>query len=249
MQQARNVTLDLLKPSPAQLERGLRLHAESFVFDSYGFSPRAAIDGTTPGAVIEAGASQQEVEDLQEDMTMTHYVTDAVEQREYLDAWRVSGVTCGFQNAGQECQDPLRLLKRLARFTWVTDMLRSDVIRAIADTGGYIRICCISSFLRGTGDIRAFPDHLEYAVRTFGAEHIAKGTYDDTGRKSDAICPRDAGGMTHVSFRYRPLITCPDSQTNTTPICRDIRGQGRRRRRYQRRTSAVRFPRILWGSL
>ncbi|MGV2338763.1 MAG UNVERIFIED_CONTAM: hypothetical protein LVR18_33685 [Planctomycetaceae bacterium] len=71
MQQARNVALDLLKPSPAQLERGLRLHAESVVFDSYGFSPRAAIDGTSLGAVIEAGASQQEVEDLQEDMTMT----------------------------------------------------------------------------------------------------------------------------------------------------------------------------------
>jgi membrane dipeptidase len=66
------------------------------VFDSYGFSPRAAIDGTNLGAVIEAGASQQEVEDLQEDMTMTRYVTDAVEQREYLDAWRVSGVTCVF---------------------------------------------------------------------------------------------------------------------------------------------------------
>ena len=349
MQQARNVALDLLKPSPAQLERGLRLHAESVVFDSYGFSPRAAIDGTTLGAVIEAGASQQEVEDLQEDMTMTRYVTDAVEQREYLDAWRVSGVTCVFQNAGQECQDPLRLLKRLARFTWVTDMLRSDVgkavvpadietakrdgrrclyftgngipltqewntpedelanvrvffqlgirmmhltyqrrnmigdgcgepgnaglsefgvtairelnrqgiipdcahsgwrtsleaakasakpvvashstcaalhphirskpdevIRAIAETGGYIGICCISSFLRGTGDIRAFLDHLEYAVKTFGAEHVAIGTdvawSSSNSRVQSALLPK----RPRVRQPFRSLWPADDFQT------------------------------------
>ncbi|MFM7038548.1 MAG: dipeptidase [Planctomycetaceae bacterium] len=349
MQQARNIALDLLKPSPAQLERGLRLHAESIVFDSYGFSPRAAIDGTTLGSVIEAGGSQQEVEDLQEDMTMTRYVTDALEQREYLDAWRVSGVTCVFQNAGQECQDPLRLLKRLARFTWVTDMLRSDlskavvpadieaakrdgrrclyftgngipltqewstpedelanvriffqlgirmmhltyqrrnmigdgcgepgnaglsefgstairelnrqgvipdcahsgwrtsleaarasakpvvashstcaalhphirskpdeVIRAIADTGGYIGICCISSFLRGTGDIRAFLDHLEYAVKTFGAEHVAIGTdtawSSSNSRAQSALLPK----RPRARQPFRSLWPADDFQT------------------------------------
>lgn len=330
MQQARNTALDLLKPSPAQLERGLRLHAESIVFDSYGFSPRAAIDGAALAAVIEAGGSLQDVEELQEDMTMTRYVSDPVEQREYLDAWRASGVTCVFQNAGQECQDALRLLRRLARFTWVTDMLRSEVskavvpadieaakrsgrrclyftgngiplaqqwntpedelenvriffqlgirmmhltyqrrnmigdgcgepgnaglsdfgvtaikelnrqgiipdcahsgwrtsleaarasarpvvashttcaalhphirskpdevIRAIADSGGYIGICCISAFLRGTGDIRAFLDHLEYAVKTFGAEHVAIGTdvawSSSNSRTQAALLPR-----------------------------------------------------------
>lgn len=62
---------------------------------------------------------------------MPRYVTDPVEQREYFDAWRASGVTSVFQNAGQECQDPLRLRRRLARFTWSTDMLRSEISKAV----------------------------------------------------------------------------------------------------------------------
>lgn len=130
IQHARDVALAILKPSMSELERGLRLHSESIVFDSYGFSPRAAINGEVLGAEIEAGASDQEVEDLQEDMTMTRYVTDAAEQQEYRDAWRASGVTCIFQNAGQECQDPLRLIKRLARFSFATDLMREFVCKA-----------------------------------------------------------------------------------------------------------------------
>ena len=130
IQHARDVALSILKPNASELERGLRLHSESIVFDSYGFSPRAAINGEVLAAEIEAGASDQEVEDLQEDMTMTRYVTDAAEQQEYRDAWRASGVTCIFQNAGQECQDPLRLIKRLARFNFATDLMREFVCKA-----------------------------------------------------------------------------------------------------------------------
>ena len=130
IQHARDVALAILKPTASELERGLRLHSESIVFDSYGFSPRAAINGELLAAEIEAGASDQEVEDLQEDMTMTRYVTDAAEQQEYRDAWRASGVTCIFQNAGQECQDPLRLIKRLARFSFATDLMREFVCKA-----------------------------------------------------------------------------------------------------------------------
>ena len=40
-------------------------------------------------------------------------------------------MTCIFQNAGEEGQDPLRLIKRLARFTYVTDSLRSFVAKAV----------------------------------------------------------------------------------------------------------------------
>jgi membrane dipeptidase len=283
IQQAREAALAVLKPTAAELERGLRLHAESLVFDSYGFSPRAAIDGAAMAAVIED-----------------------------RDAWNASGVTCIFQNAGQECQDPLRLMKRLARFTFATDVMKDfvskaavpadiesakaagrhalymtgngvpltqewiskedelqyvkiffqlgirmmhltyqrrnmigdgcgetsnaglsdfgrtavaemnkvgvipdcahsgwqtsleaakvssrpvvashstcaaihphirskpdEVIRAIVDSGGYIGICCISKFLRGTGDISALLDHIQYVTKNFGVDHVAIGT-------------------------------------------------------------------------
>jgi membrane dipeptidase len=49
-----------------------------------------------------------------------------------------------------------------------------EVIRAIADTGGYVGVCCIPSFLGG--GITAFLDHIDYLVRKFGADHVAIGT-------------------------------------------------------------------------
>ena len=44
----------------------------------------------------------------------------------------MAGIRCDlcFQNAGQEGQDPMRLIKRLARFTYVTDMMRGFVAKA-----------------------------------------------------------------------------------------------------------------------
>ena len=51
-----------------------------------------------------------------------------------------------------------------------------NVIRAIADTGGYIGICCIPRFLGGTGDIVAMMKHIDYVVKTFGSDHVAIGT-------------------------------------------------------------------------
>jgi membrane dipeptidase len=127
---AREAALQILKPSAKQLGRGLSLHAESLVFDSYGFSPRAAVDGDALAKASEAGASTIELKDLREEMTMTRVATDPVEQQEFRDAWRASGVTCIFQNAGEEGQDPMTLIKRLARFTYVTDLMRGFVAKA-----------------------------------------------------------------------------------------------------------------------
>jgi len=312
IQRYRDVGLEVLQPSARDLEDGLRLHADSLVFDSYGFSPRAAVDGDALKKAALEGASNIEIADMREDMTMTRYATNEEEQKEYRDAWRASGVTCVFQNAGEEGQDPLRLIKRLARFTFATDMMRdfvpkavtpadieqakqegrhclyftgngvpltqqwvsvpdelrylrvfyelgirmmhltyqrrnmigdgcaekangglsdfgraavaemnrvgvipdcahsgwqtslesarvSDlpvvashsivgaiyphirskpdkVIKAIADSGGYIGICCIPRFLRGKGDISALLDHIDYVKNKFGADHVAIGT-------------------------------------------------------------------------
>lgn len=308
----REAALGILKPSEKQLQHGLELHRDAVVFDVYGFSPRSAVDGETLQKVIEAGASEIEVQDLTEDMSMTRCVGDPAEREEYMQAWQASGVTCIFQNAGEEGQDPLRLLKRLARFTYVTDMLRGEVskavtpedivdaksqnrrclyftgngvpivqnwvsvedelryvrvffqlgirmmhltyqrrntigdgsgetanaglsdfgravvaemnrqkiivdvahagwqtslegarasrkpmvashttcaainrhirskpdevIRAIADTGGLVGICCIPQFLGGKGDIAVFLDHIEHVVKRFGTDHVAIGT-------------------------------------------------------------------------
>ncbi len=309
---ARQQALDVLKPSAKDLQHGLELHKHSIVFDAYGFAPRAALDGNALREAVLAGASEIELQDLREEMSMTRCVTDEAERAEFMEAWKASGVTCIFQNAGEEGQEPLRLLKRLARFTYVTDMLGdfvtkavtpddvvaakregrqclyfsgngvpltqqwesvedelrfvriffqlgirmmhltyqrrnmigdgcaepanaglsdfgrsvikemnrvgviadvahsgwqtsleaaqesdkpmvashtacdalhhhirckpTEVIKAIVDTGGYVGICCIPSFLGGRGDIGSLLDHIDYVAQRFGPEHAAIGT-------------------------------------------------------------------------
>jgi membrane dipeptidase len=131
IQEARQVALDILKPSKKDLEHGLELHANSVVFDIYGFAPRAAVDGDAMRQAVEAGASAIELKDMREDMSMTRYVIDPAERTEFVQAWEAAGVTCIFQNAGEEGQDPMRLIKRLARFTYATDMMRDFMPKAV----------------------------------------------------------------------------------------------------------------------
>lgn len=354
IQQAREVALGILRPSSAELERGLRLHAESVVFDSYGFSPRAAVDGDALAAAVEAGASDIEIADLREDMTMTRTVTDPIEEQEYRAAWRASGVTCIFQNAGEEGQDPLRLIKRLARFTYATDLLRGfvskaavpedideakrqgrhclyltgngvpltqqwvsipdelrylrifyqlgirmmhltyqrrnmigdgcgetsnaglsdfgravvaemnrvgvipdcahsgwqtsleaaqasekpavashtvcaalddhpharskpdNVIRAIADSGGFIGICCIPRFLRGTGDIAMLLNHIDYVVKKFGVDHVAIGTDIAYSSQNSAAESKKVPRLPRPREEFRMLWPTDDFKTTRT---------------------------------
>jgi len=126
----RDVALSILNPSRRDLEHGLALHADAVVVDAYGFAPRAAVDGAALRAAVEAGASDLELQDLSEEMSMTRCVTDAQEREEFVSAWEASGVTCIVQNSGEEGQSIPRLLKRLARFTYVGDMLRGVLRRA-----------------------------------------------------------------------------------------------------------------------
>ena len=324
----RQAALDILRPSNKDLEHGLDLHRSSLVIDSYAFSPRAAIDNAILAKLMNSGANEQEIVDASEDMSMTRYVTDEAERDEYLNAWSASGVTCIVQNSGEEGNDPLRLLKRLSRFTYVTDHLREqvskaataeqilatkqsnkhclcmttngvplvqqwvsavdemrymrpfyelgvrmmhltynrrnpigdgcgeandaglsdfgrqvvahlnrtgiiadcahsglktsldaaktsskpmvashscvaalnqhiraktdEVIKAIADTGGVIGICCIGHFLGGSQDIAVFLNHVDYVVKRFGVDHVAIGTdiaYASRLKPNDAKLP------------------------------------------------------------
>jgi membrane dipeptidase len=312
IRESREAALAVLKPSQKDLEHGLELHAKSLVVESYGFSPRSAIDGDKMRAAIEAGANNRELEDLYTEMLLMRVADDASQLQEYLEAWDASGVTCVLQNAGEEGTAPIRLLKRLAHFTYLTDKLRDrisraavpddivaakkqgrhcvyltgngvplaeewnsvaeelayirtffqlgirmmhltynrrnvlgdgcaepgnagiselgraaiaemnrvgvivdvahsgwrtsleaakassqpvvashsgavavhthirskpdDVIRAIVDSGGYVGVYSVTSFLGRNGDLAAMLDHIEYLVKKFGADHVAIGT-------------------------------------------------------------------------
>ncbi len=355
IEHARQVALQILKPTKKQLEHGLELHGDLIVFDAYGFAPRAALDGDAFAAAVQAGASQVELQDLREEMSMTRCVTDPREQAEFKQAWEAAGVTCIFQNAGEEGQDPLRLLKRLARFTFVTDMMRDfvskavtpddivtakkqkrhclyfsgngvpltqhwvsvpdelrylriffqlgirmmhltyqrrnmigdgcaekanaglsdfgrtvvaemnrvgvivdvahagwqtsleaaqlserpmvashttctslyrhirskpdDVIRAIADTGGYVGICCFPRFLRGKGDINSLLDHIDYVVKKFGVDHVAIGTDTAYSSRNSAAENKKIPKLSRKRTEWRSLW--PADPYVTTPEARD----------------------------
>ena len=303
---------NILKPTQKQLEHGLELHRNSLVIESYGFMPRASLDGAKMASAINSGASALEIQEMNEEMIMTRFTNNSQERTEFENAWKAAGVTCIFQNAGEEGNEVKRLLKRLAHFTYATDQMSDfvsrairpedilraktenrhalyfsgngvplpqdwisvedelkyiniffqlgvrmmhltynrrnpigdgcaekangglsdfgravvremnrvgvivdiahsgwqtsleaaqvstkpmvashttvtslhkhirskpdNVIRAIADTGGYIGICCIPRFLGGTGDIAAMMKHIDYVVKNFGSDHVAIGT-------------------------------------------------------------------------
>ncbi len=127
----REIALNLLKPTQAQLEHAWELHFGSLVFESYGFAPRFATDSDGLNQAIKEGASADELSDLRETMSMNRGATHERERKEFLDAFHAAGVTCIFQNAGEEGNDPLRLIKRLAHFTRATDLMKPVLSKVV----------------------------------------------------------------------------------------------------------------------
>ena len=63
-----------------------------------------------------------------------------------------------------------------------------EEIKAIADTGGFVGICCIPTFLGEAGTIVSVLDHLDHLVKLVGVDHAAIGT--------DVACtPSDPEGV------------------------------------------------------
>lgn len=128
---ARQCALDILQPSKAELERGLELHRQSLVFDSYGFSPVSNFHLDVLKAISEDGAPAPVIGEMSAEHAQTRHVYDPLEFEAYRYAWEQSGVTCMFQNAGEEGQSITKMIRRLARFTYVTDFLREFVAKAV----------------------------------------------------------------------------------------------------------------------
>ena len=169
----REIALALLKPTQAQIERTWELHFSSVVFESYGFAPRFAVDGDAINQAVKDGVSRDEVEDLREAMTMNRGAVNERERHEFFDAFHAAGVTCIFQNAGEEGNDPLRLIKRLAHFTKATDLMKpalSKVVNA-ADVpalkkAGHVGLCFTGNGVPLTQQWESVRDELRF-VRIF----------------------------------------------------------------------------------
>ncbi len=173
IRKARNLALSILKPTAKQIERGLEVHRESVVFDAYGFAPRCAIDGERMKRLLDQNPSEVEIRDLREDMMMTQCVESERERKEFAQAWEAAGVDCIFQNAGEEGQAPMRLIKRLARFTYLTDMMKNFIIKAAtpdeiiaAKKAGKRSLYLTGNGVPLTQDWISVPDEMRY-IRIF----------------------------------------------------------------------------------
>ncbi len=130
IEKAKQFALDVLQPSAKDLEHGLELHRQAIVVETYGFGPC----GNDPEKIlkaIRAGAAGNPLQDIIEDAGLTSYVRNPTQWKDYQALWEASGVTCVFRNAGEEAQDPLRILRRFAHFLYVTDQCRDFVSKAL----------------------------------------------------------------------------------------------------------------------
>lgn len=120
-EKTRQVALKILKPSQKELEHGLELHRNSFVFDAYGFMPAGGGHDVNLDRLIEAHASRDEMRDAREEFAKDSSF-NSPEQVELLKAgWEFAGVDCIFQNSGVEGNDVERMLKRLSFYTHLID--------------------------------------------------------------------------------------------------------------------------------
>lgn len=166
---AREVGLALLKPSRRDLEYGLALHRECLVVESYGLGLHAPVRPEVLNQALAEGASAVELQDLREEMLMTGWVTEKRLREEYRAAWEASGVTCMFLNAGEESNDPLRLIKRLSRYVALTDALPDVLERAVTVDGiraaharGKRVLCLTGNGVPLTGNTFTVQDELRY---------------------------------------------------------------------------------------
>lgn len=126
----RQLAIDILRPSQRDLEHGLELHKNSFVFDAYGFMPKNS-DYPAMTDLIEAGASRDEINWRGEEFSMNASFDDPVILQRFKEAWEFAGVDVIFQNSGQEGNDIEVFLRRLGCYTYIVDKLPEIYDRAV----------------------------------------------------------------------------------------------------------------------
>lgn len=166
---AREIGLSLLKPSKRDLEYGLAIHKESIVMESYSLGLHAPIDYRIVNEAVAAGLSYLQFNDMTEEMIMTNWVATKELLEEYVQAWEASGVTCISLNAGEEGNNPLRLILRFARYIGLLDELPDllvkvtsveDVLRAHQE--GKYGICLAPNSIPLKGVQSTVSEELQY---------------------------------------------------------------------------------------
>ncbi len=128
----RQAALGRLKPSQKDLDHGFELHKNAIVCDTYGFAPISPVDPQKLIQSAAAGCSPAQFLELKDEMHNLRHFDDMSLYDEYTRAWAEAGVTCIFQNAGEETQKVKQLVKRLARMTHIVDSMPDLYHRAVS---------------------------------------------------------------------------------------------------------------------
>ena len=128
----RALALKMLQPTQKELEHGLELHHNSFVFDAYGFMPGGGGKAERLEQIIAENGSRDERSAAREEFSSNlAFFQSPVMKKMLREAFEYSGVDCIFQNAGVEGNDVERMLKRLSCFTLLTDREEDLFERAV----------------------------------------------------------------------------------------------------------------------
>ena len=185
------LALDILHPSQKDLEHGLELHRNSFVFDAYGFMPLGGGKDPRLDELIRQHASRDELSYEYEKFRMYECFKEPAMRKLLADAWETAGVDCIFQNCGVEGNDIENLLKRLSSYTAVTDLLSGFYERAV------------------------FPDQLEgirerghksLYITTNGVPISTKGISTDEALQHISVFFNLGVRMMHLTYNRRNLI-------------------------------------------
>ena len=131
-EQYRALALQMLRPSQRDLEHGLELHHNSFVFDAYGFLPGGGGPAPQIDQLISEKASPEELKAAVELFrSNTSYLENPDMQVKLRQALDYAGVDCIFQNAGVEGSCAEDMLKRLSCYTYLADALPEIFERAV----------------------------------------------------------------------------------------------------------------------
>lgn len=123
IESARAVALSILKPSPRDLEHGLALHADALVVEAYSLGIHAPIDPEGINNIIKRNGTAEEVSDLLTEMKVLGWARSLDRQQEFREIWEASGVDAVFQNAGEEGNNPVRLLKRFSNYSYLIEAM------------------------------------------------------------------------------------------------------------------------------
>lgn len=132
MDHCRKLALNDLKPTEKELQHGLELHKEAFVFDAYGFMPLAGDKCPRLDQLIKENAGRDELKQAYEEHIMNGaYESNPALRKKLAEVWEAAGVDCVFQNSGVEGNSIDGLLKRLSFYTYITDLMPELYERAV----------------------------------------------------------------------------------------------------------------------